>query len=114
MVSVTDLHNLLNDYLGEKIDRGEFSRRFLSCFSSPEDMEDESSIGVSLAIHYSLAVALFGLRTEDDLREALRGIPIASYEVHIEDRSKSSAEPLPRFDRSRASSRDSSVELVFA
>lgn len=113
MVSVTDLHKLLSDYLSNKIERSEFSRRFLDSYANPVGLKDAATFELSVEVHFHLALSLLGLRTEQELREALLAIPIATYEVHIAERDKGHAEPVLRLDKSRAYSRESSVEVAF-
>jgi hypothetical protein len=96
MVSVTDLHKLLNDYLCNVIDRKEFTLRFFDSYARIEELTDPAVLGLSYAAHFPLADAACGLITEAELRDILSQIPLTTITVFDRDDSQSTPfRPVP-------------------
>jgi hypothetical protein len=71
MVSVTDLHNVVSEYLTGSIDRKAFSRHLFAMMYGIEKTEDAVVIELGYEIEFSLAEAIAGLIAEEELRSRL-------------------------------------------
>jgi hypothetical protein len=71
MTDVTELRNVVFEYLSKKIDRKEFTGRFLALSYNLAHSGSDSAVEFSHAIHSHLAPAIHGITSEDQLRDAL-------------------------------------------
>ncbi len=82
MVSVTDFHKIVFEYLTGSVDRKVFTHRFAELFYNVEKHGDPSAIALAYAIESHLAEAITGLIPEEELRVALSKCVI---ETHVCD-----------------------------
>jgi hypothetical protein len=71
MISVTDFHTVVFDYLTESINRKEFTLRFASLLSGIEKDGEPSAIKLANAMYSHLVLAIAGAIDEGDLRSRL-------------------------------------------